>query len=209
MRHPDGDASEVRAARDGDARAFRRLVERHADTTFALLLRLVGDRDLADELAQETFVRAWRGLGGFRAESRFRTWLLQIGVNLAREHRRRSARGPHVVSLESLKDDVAGSRTPRVPTIDANDPVERLRRRDLANRLEQALRKLPADYREAFVLKHVQGIPYETISRMAGVSVGALKVRVHRARTKLRAWLLADEQESREDGRLAGSIPGR
>ena len=111
-----------------------------------------------------------------------------------------------IVSLDSLRD---GTARPWDLGTDAADPTAGLRRRDLAGRLGRALRRLPADYREAFVLKHVEGVSYETISSMTGVSVGALKVRVHRARTKLREALLAGERESGEDGRHAGSISGR
>jgi RNA polymerase sigma-70 factor (ECF subfamily) len=204
----DEDRSTVSAVRRGSTDAFRELVDRHGDVVYAVLRRLVGSPDLAEELAQESFVRAFEGLDGFRGESAFRTWLVQIAVNLVRDRRRTTLRSPTVVSFEELRarSDVDADPPERRPSV---EPIGRLAQREVSARLERELERLPIDYREAFVLKHVEGMPYEEIARITGQTIGCLKVRVHRARGRLKKALADVSREEEGHGRVVGTIPRR
>ena len=204
----DEDRFTFDAIRGGSIDAFREFVERHGDVVYSVLRRLVESPDLAEELAQETFVRAYEGLDGFRGESGFRTWLVQIAINLVRDRRRAARRAPTVVSLEELRARSSSDADPpeRRPSV---EPIGMLAQREVATRLERELERLPADYREAFVLKHIEGMPYEEIARVTGQSVGCLKVRVHRARARLRESLADVAREEQGHGRIVGTIPRR
>jgi RNA polymerase sigma-70 factor (ECF subfamily) len=189
----DADTPIVRAVQAGDVEAYELLVERHQGRVLSVLRNALHDDLLAEEVAQETFVKAYLGLPSFRGESRFGTWLLQIAIHAARD-RRRSARRSRTFSLEELleADRVGGAAAAPPELADphpASDPFVLLERAELAHRLESGLRELPDDYREVFVLKHVEGLAYEDIATITGDSVGTLKVRAHRARQKLRAWI--------------------
>jgi len=177
----------INAVLGGDTEAFRHLVDRHRDTVYAILLRLASDPEVAEELAQETFVRAWRSLDGFRGDARFGTWLVQIALHAARDHHRGRKRAK-VVSLEELQEksgDAARLEEPRR----SFDPTSDLDARELRERLEDGIRALPPAYREVFVLRHLEEMPYEEIASITGSSVGSLKVRSHRARKLLREYL--------------------
>lgn len=198
----DADLAVVHAVQAGDTERFRELVDRHRERIFAVLVRIVADADLARELAQETFVRAFRGLPTFREEARMGTWLVQIAVHLARDHMRASRRAP-VISLDDIVE-----RAGEMPFSEQRrsfDPAARVSDRELRDRLDQAITSLPPEYREAFVLKHVEELPYERIAEITGVTVGALKVRVHRARRMLMEQL----SDSRPDDVAYPSADGR
>jgi len=204
----DEDRIAVEAVRRGSMDRFRDLVDRHGDVVYATLRRLAGSPELAEELAQETFVRAFEHLDEFRGEAGFRTWLVQIAINLVRDRRRRSRRSPAMISLEELRARSRGHDDPpeRRPSV---EPIARLAQREISARLERELDRLPADYREAFVLKHVEGLSYEEIARVTGQTVGCLKVRVHRARTRLRQALADVGRQEQGHGRVVGTIPRR
>jgi RNA polymerase sigma-70 factor (ECF subfamily) len=188
----DKDDPILQAVRAGRTEAFADIVNRHKDTVYGMLARLVRDPHVAEELAQETFVRAWRGLAGFRGQALFGTWLIQIAIHLARD-RMREVRRNRTVSLDELLE----RSTDDSVLLDARsrrDPLEDLADRDMVERLEAALNDLPPDYREVFVLHHVEDIPYEQIAAMTGDSVGSLKVRAHRARKLLREAISPDPE---------------
>ena len=183
----ESDDSAVRAARAGDTRAFERLVDRHKNRLFAMLVRLTGDAEAAEELAHEAFVRAYRGLARFRGEASFGTWLIQIAVNLARD-RVRERRRDRTVSLDALleRDEDSPVFTDSRP---GHDALVAVTERDLIRHFESALQELPPAYREAFVMHHIEDMPYAAIAEATGDSVGSLKVRVHRARRLLKEKL--------------------
>jgi RNA polymerase sigma-70 factor (ECF subfamily) len=198
----------VEAVRRGSADAFREIVDRHGDVVYSVLVRLTGSPDLSDELAQETFVRAYEKLGTFRAEAGLRTWLVQIAINLVRDRRRAAGRSPKIVSLDELRQRSQGDSEPR-EFHPRTEPVHGITQRELAARLERELTRLPLEYREAFVLKHIEGLSYEEISKITGLSIGCLKVRVHRSRAKLRDALSDVGKKGRGHGRSVGTLPGR
>mgnify|MGYP006299384761 CR=1 FL=1 len=182
----------VDAARAGSAKAFAELVERHGGRVRSTLLRLTSDPDRADDLAQDTFLRAYRGLAGFRGEARFGTWILQIAVHAARDGLRQKQRRDNVVSLDELRERRQDVGDP-VATGAWSDPTDAVGDHELAARLAAALETLPPSYREVFVLHHQRDLSYEEIARMTGDSVGSLKVRAHRARQLLKERVFDDE----------------
>jgi RNA polymerase sigma-70 factor, ECF subfamily len=161
----------------GDTDAFAAIVLRHGRGLVSLCARMVNDRRLGEELAQDAFARAYANLGAFRGSCRFRHWLYRIAVNGCRDW---------------LK---AGARAERPSELTGDELVTGLHpERDAAAReaivaLAEAVASLPAKYREAFTLFHVENLPYEEIEAITGVRVNALKVRVHRARLMLRTAL--------------------
>jgi RNA polymerase sigma-70 factor (ECF subfamily) len=203
----DPDGAIVSAVRAGDTDAFRELVERHKGRVFGVLMTLVADEAVAEELAQDAFVKAFTGLAGFQGEATFGTWLVQIAIHGARDHRRRAQRlrQRRVVSLEALREARREAADP-ADTKRTNDPGTHLESEEAHDRIQFALAKLPADYREVIVLKHLEGWSYETIAELTGDSVGTLKVRAHRARRMMKDALEAqaagapDEPMERENG---------
>lgn len=186
----DNDEAIVRAVNSGDTEAFAELVDRHKERVYAMLVRLTGDGGEAEELAHETFVRAYRGLGRFRGEALFGTWIIQIAIHLARDRVRQLQRNK-TVSLDALlerdRDALVFTETRA-----EYDPLAEMSERDTIERVDSALQDLPSNYREIFVLHHLQEIPYEIIAEMTGDSVGSLKVRAHRARKLLKERLFPD-----------------
>jgi RNA polymerase sigma-70 factor (ECF subfamily) len=175
-------ADDVRAAREGDTEAFTRLYESHVAPLFALCVGLTGDRQAATELVQDSFVRAWEALSGFRGDSSFGTWLHRIAVNLmltdARSFRRRALR----VAIEA---DLGGDGT--------SSPLENVQAApsDSALRLDiaQAVSRLPAGARAVFVLHDIAGYPHADIARQLGIAEGTCKAHLFRARRLLRGML--------------------
>jgi len=173
---PDGPLVSQAAA--GDSRAFRLLVERHQGRIVALLGRLCGCPEQALDLAQETFLAAYRHLGTFRQESRFSTWLHAIAVNQARAAARR--RKP-AVSLDEVSQ---AEPVAELPTVSAG-----LERAELARRIAAALERLDERYREVVVLADMHDASYEEIAETLEIPVGTVRSRLHRGRTELRTLL--------------------
>lgn len=176
----------------GHTEAFRELVQRHQQMLVGVLTRILADPDEALETAQDTFVKAYTNLAGFRRESRFSTWLLQIGINLARDrHRRRQMLDRKgIISLDELSRRGSRDWEPADERPDS-DPLQEMARRQEWEFLLEALAGLPPEFREVFTLKHIEGFDYEEISRLTGDSPGSLKVRAHRARRRLQQDLKA------------------
>jgi RNA polymerase sigma-70 factor (ECF subfamily) len=183
----DQDRAAVAAVKSGDTEAFRSLVDRHKSRVYGVLLSLIGDGDLAEELAQETFVKAFTGLSGFREDASFGTWLVQIAIHGARDHRRRMSRlrQRRVVSLDALREAKRYELEP-ADTRRTADPRTGVESGEEVAMVREAMEQLPPEYREVLVLKHFDGWSYEQIAESTGVSVGTLKVRAHRARRLLR-----------------------
>ena len=176
-------------ARDGDRAAFDELVRRHADGLYAVVVRLCAGRDEAEEITQEAFLRAWRGLPGFRGDAQFFTWLYRIGVNEARRQadgRRRRA-DVVVVSLDEQREHASRDRWVQ--------PVDRAERADLRRTLDAAIAGLPRDQRAALVLRDVQGLSTAEAAGVLGLRESAFKSRQHHAREMLRAGLTDHTRE--------------
>ena len=171
----------VRAARSGDARAFEELVRRHQARVYGLVRRMTSADDVAEELTQDVFVRAYRGLEGFRERSAFSTWIYRIAVNRVRDYREsRASRDREMeTSLEaaigSLPDPVA--RTP--------GPDDALSETEIMGRFSAAVDALEAHLRDAFLLRHQENLQYDAIAEVLRISRPNAKVRVHRARERV------------------------
>lgn len=172
------DAQLVARSLRQDHEAFGQLIDRHAPVIVNLAYRMVGNRAEAEDLAQETFLAAFKALSMFRADSKFSTWLYRIATNKCKDWLRakRPGQGPHDVDVdESLDVHVAEDRTPE----------RLLSQQQVAQELEQAIQRLPPLYREAFVLKHVEGLSYEKMQEILGVNGDTLKMRVYKGRLQL------------------------
>ena len=183
----DEDRAVIQAVKSGDTEAFRFLVERHKGVLYGIIFKMVGNSQVAEELAQDTFVKAFEALGNFRGEAKFGTWLVQIGVHAARDHLRRKKRlrQQRIVSLDELRAAQRDDLEPVDKSPGAN-PLSWLDEREKQDLLQQALGHLPAEHREVIVLKHFVGWSYERIAELTGDSIGTLKVRAHRARKLLK-----------------------
>jgi len=173
-----GDSDVARAA-SGDRSAFERLYRQHVNRVFSLCARMVTDRTRAEELTQDVFVRAWEKLHLFRGESSFSTWLHRLTVNVVLNARKSDGR--QKTRFEE-NDEEAG--------MDAHAGVVGmpLAPGDLLD-LEEAIKKLPPGARRVFVLHDVEGYKHEEIAEMLGVTSGATKAQLHRARLLLREAL--------------------
>jgi RNA polymerase sigma-70 factor, ECF subfamily len=170
----------VERAQHGDRAAFEELVRRHADRLYAVVLRFVADAGEAEEVTQETFLRAWRSIDRFEGRSRFFTWLYRIGIN---EAKRRAARQPPA-TLVSLDDE---------PIPDAPDwseaPETRSQQSDLRRVLERTIRALPVEYRAPLILRDVEGLSTQEAAGVMELGEAAFKSRLHRARLAVRRAL--------------------
>lgn len=170
------------ACRRGDRRAFEELVELTHRRVYSLAFRLTGDRTEAEDVAQEAYLRMFRGLAGFREEARFETWMHRIVTNCAISMLKRRGRFGDVLAEEP--EDLP------VPDSTAEVLVER-------DSLSRALAVLPEGQRVVLLLKDVYGLSCREIGEEVGIEEGAVKVRLHRARKRLRELL--DEPDDRAD----------
>ncbi len=173
----------IRKARTGDQDAFAELVKMHAAPVFAALRRFGLDAGEADEVAQEVFVRAWRGLPGFEERARLSTWLYRIAFNEAQ--RRLSRRGPRRAEPDSEGDDAIAS----LPESRGLGPEAQTLDREFEQTLERALDQLPTNWRAAVVLRDLEGLSTQDAAEIAGVGQAAFKSRLHRGRMQLRSLL--------------------
>ena len=177
---PLDDQELVALSRSGDREAFGHLVARYQHEVFTLAVRLVRDRTLAADVAQEAFIRAFRSIGNFRGDSAFSTWLHRITVNTAwtqADRRKRKRTEPIEAGLDT--HDTAVWR----------DPAAAAENTALRQRLAEAVAELPRTQRAVVVLKDVYGWSHAEVAEELSISVTATKVRLHRAHVKLRALL--------------------
>jgi RNA polymerase sigma-70 factor (ECF subfamily) len=177
----------VELSLDGDEDAFGILVRRYQRRLTAFLGQLVGDLELARELSQEAFVRAWSALERFDPRYRFSTWLFRIAHNLGIDQLRR--RRPQTVSL--YRTDSEGDEV-EVVVPDANkDPLGHLENHVLASELRQVIDGLRPEYRELILLRHFAGLSYQEIAEFKGMPLGTVKNKLFRAHSVLRKALAA------------------
>lgn len=155
------------------------LVSRHARSVLSVTTRMMGPSADAEDVAQETFVSAFKSLAGFQFDAKFSTWLYRIAVNKCTDALR--AQRP-TVSLDDTGDD---SATAAWETIDDETPQWELEQVELAWELDKGIQALPILYRQSFVLKHIEGLGYDEMSAILGVHRDTLKMRVYKARTIL------------------------
>ena len=176
---PETEAALLARAQAGDAAAFERLSGGYADRLFMLLLRLLGDRAEAEDVAQEVMLRAWQGITRFRGQSSYFTWLYRIAVNEANRALDRRARRPAGVAI--------GTEELQLPASPAQDPSRQAENSELRRALRRALADLPPQLRTAIVLRDVEGLSTQQAAEIAGVGQAAFKSRLHQARQRVRA----------------------
>ena len=170
----------VAHARGGDASAFEELVRTYEAPVYRLALRMCGGRaEDAQEVAQEAFLAAWRGLPRFRGQCRFSSWLYKLTANAAVDHLRREKRRPAAVPLENAGEPA-----------DPHTPQEELERRELHRAVQQALDRLTPEHREVLILREIHQLRYDEIADSLSLDVGTVKSRISRARKQLRNFLL-------------------
>jgi RNA polymerase sigma-70 factor, ECF subfamily len=180
----DSERELIGRARAGDEDAFAELVMMHADRVYGALRRFGLDPAEADEVAQEVFVRAWRGLPRFEERARFSTWLYRIAFNEAQ--RRLSRRPPpRAETIDPDRDDPVVS----LPESARLGPEAQTLDREFEQTLDRALDELPPDWRSAVVLRDIEGLSTEEAAEIAGVGQAAFKSRLHRGRLQLRTLL--------------------
>ena len=180
---PTSEHQLIRRARAGDEDAYAELVAIHADRIQGALRRFGLDASEADEVAQDVFLRAWRGLARFEQRAQFSTWLYRIAFNEAQ--RRLSRRGP----ARAEPDPDHADPLVNLPASPQLGPEAQALDREFEQTLERALEQLPAQWRAAVVLRDIEGLSTQEAAAIAGVREAAFKSRLHRGRMGLRALL--------------------
>jgi RNA polymerase sigma-70 factor (ECF subfamily) len=183
---PVPDTVLVDRVKQGSAEAFEELVRRYEHKVYSITYRMMGNPEDARDAQQEAFLRAYRFLPKFEAKSSFYTWLYRIATNVSLTKLRRR-KEPRTVSLdEPLGEDGSGSL--EIPD-DVHTPETEFKRRRLRDAIQKAVDELPPDYKPVVVLRDMEGLPNEEVSESLGISVPAVKSRLHRGRMMLRERL--------------------
>lgn len=178
----------VRTFQAGREEGFNRLVLKHKDRIYGLCLRLLTDRDHADDAAQETFVKVYRALGDFRMEAKFSTWLYRIAVNTCKNKMGsrsfRDSRDHMDLDAAEYAGAVSGGNM-----AESSAPDQILEAKSKRGRIEAAIARLPEEQRVLVVLRDVEGRSYEEIAETTGLNPGTVKSRLNRGRGQLQEWL--------------------
>ena len=182
------DAILVKAVLSGDREMYASLVNRYKRQMFNLAFRMTANSEVAQDLSQETFVRAYANLHRYNLEKSFFTWLYTICINLTRNHLEKkrevlTEKGDESASWEDVNPS-AGHRSPEIQVIEQQN----------ISGLETALSALPVDLREAVVLRYIQEQPFDTVASSLGVSLSAAKMRVYRGLEKMRELMTVQER---------------
>jgi RNA polymerase sigma-70 factor (ECF subfamily) len=171
----------------GSEAAFRALVQRYRTRIMNLVCRFISDRDRAEEISQEVFLRVYRNRERYRKSGKFSTWIFTIAVNLTKNEIRSRVRHKGTYSLDAMEEDSGGQG---LPFPDARPlPDADLSAREIQERVAEALRKLPPRYREAVVLRDIEGLSYEEVGEILKIPGGTVRSRINRARLMLKERL--------------------
>ena len=184
MTGADADAALVERVKRGDARAFEMLVVKYQRRIERLISRMVRDVDLVPDIAQETFIRAYRALPQFRGESAFYTWLYRIAVNTAKKALVELKRDPLVTetALASRRDDEDETSRVENELSDGETPDALLASKEIAAAVNAAIEALSEDLRQAVTLREIEGLSYEEIAQVMNCPIGTVRSRIFRAR---------------------------
>jgi RNA polymerase sigma-70 factor (ECF subfamily) len=188
---PDADFLLVQRTLAGDQRAFEMLVVKYQRRVERLVGRMVRDADLVQDIAQETFIRAYRALGQFRGEAQFYTWLYRIAVNTAKKQLMELKRDPVVLmsSLKSSEDDETSAveHELNAQVADAETPEAVLASKEIAEAVNAAMEALPKELGQAITLREIEGLSYEEIAQALDCPIGTVRSRIFRAREAISA----------------------
>ena len=184
-RHLGGlsDSEVVQASLDGDLRAFGEIVSRYDQRLLNFVYRTIGDRERAQDLVQETFVRVYRHLQRFDQTKKFSTWIYTIASNLAKNELRNRSRNP-LVLFQTIQKNWDADHRPLEWEDTQYKPDDLFRKRHLREKVEEAVSHLPEHHRIVFVLRELEGKTYEEISEITDCNLGTVKSRLNRARAR-------------------------
>jgi len=178
-------------ANAGREDAFHEIVRRYERPIFSLLYRMVRDRALAEDLAQETFIKVLNGIRSYRPEYKFSSWIFKVANNAAIDHLRR--RAIDTLSLDGAPDartpDEMQSTALQLGDERGESPLAELESRELGGQIDRAIARLRPEYRACILLRHVEGYAYEEIAQILDLPLGTVKTYIHRARNELRDYL--------------------
>jgi RNA polymerase sigma-70 factor (ECF subfamily) len=184
------DADVVRLAQQGRELAFRELVRRYERPVFSLVYRMVRDRELAEDLAQDAFVKVLNHIDKYSPEFKFSSWLFKIANNVAIDHLRR--RRLDTISIDGSPHASSASDVEATTielSVDQESALDELESKELGTAIEQAIAALRPEYRACIMLRHVEGRSYEEIAATLDLPLGTVKTYIHRARHELRKAL--------------------
>lgn len=186
------DREVVSLACKGRERAFKELLSRYERPVFSLVFRMIRDRSLSEDLAQETFIRAFNAIDGYDPSYKFSSWIFKIANNLTIDHLRK--RKLDTVSLDgspsaTTEDEI--SRTRFNVASSEESPEAYVENRELGGQIEEAIAQLRPEYRTAVLLRHVEGHSYEEVAEIMALPLGTVKTYLHRARSELKEILSA------------------
>jgi RNA polymerase sigma-70 factor (ECF subfamily) len=187
MNDRDSDLLLVEQVRAGDKRAFGLLVEKYRRKIVRLISRMVRDPDEMEDVAQDTFIKAYRALPQFRGEAAFYTWLYRIAVNTAKNHLVSRRKDLPTVSAQSSNDD--DEPDDRLVAQEIGTPESELISKQIAIAVNQAVDALPEELRQAITLREIEGLSYEEIAESMGCPIGTVRSRIFRAREAIAAKL--------------------
>ena len=179
----------IRRVQNGDVNAFETLVSAYEKNVYNLALRMMGNAQDAEDMAQEAFLKAYNSLPSFRGDSKFSVWLYRIVSNVCLDQLRKKSKRP-TVSLSMEDED--GEETQLDLPDTAQSPEEMLEKKLTREAVRRGLAQLPEDARQILLLREIQGLSYEEIGETLGLEPGTVKSRIFRARKRLCAFLLED-----------------
>ena len=175
----------IALVQQGQKRAYDELVRRFKGRLFSFILRMVGDPVEAEEIAQDTLIRAYIHADKYREIARFSTWLFTIATNLVRNQVRKRKRQPYMLTLDPAPAD--DDRIPLDPADPRADPTQDLEGEELGKLIAEATQQIPEKYRVPFLLREVEELSYEEIQQVTGLKLGTVRSRINRARNRFRA----------------------
>jgi RNA polymerase sigma-70 factor (ECF subfamily) len=184
------DAELVALCQQKDERAFEFLIKRHQRTVYGMLVKLAPDWNDTADLAQEAFIRIWKGIGNLQNPKAFKSWMCQIVTHLFYDELRKSPRRSPAISLDQSMFGEEDGESPTRDIVDTSaGPEELMQRKDTNQMVESAIASLPRQFRTAIVLRDLEDMTYEEISKITQSDIGTVKSRISRARTKVQQVL--------------------
>jgi RNA polymerase sigma-70 factor, ECF subfamily len=196
----------ITLSQQGNVDAFNQLVLRYQQFVYNTIFRLLGDYDTASDITQDTFIVAFRAIRTYRGGSSFRAWLLRIGTNLAHDHWRRLQRRP-TASLDEIVENEHLHTIKRLQSLASaelsENPEEYMLTQELLELLQQGLATLSLEQRTALILCDIQGLAYEEVAQVTQTTLGTVRSRISRGRSRLRDYLQAHKELLPRDYRLS------
>ncbi|MCS6874820.1 MAG: sigma-70 family RNA polymerase sigma factor [Pyrinomonadaceae bacterium] len=180
------EAEFIEKLKAGDAEAFDKLVVKHIQDIYKFLLRITGDSEEAYDLTQETFLKAIKGIKSFRGDADLKTWLFRIAINLSNSRFRWLQKRKNFTVLSFDQEDIDWNN---LASKETENPEEKTLQKEREKILLEALMAIPKNFREAIILRDVEGFSYEEISEILQVNLGTVKSRIARGREELRKYL--------------------